>query len=327
MALSAANGAVKSAAASPLLKTSRNPAWVLEQVQRSGDAALGQQRGLHAVLGHEGVGDGLGGGNVAETNRRRGRGACAAQSDRVRQAMPIEPHQSSRHRRRDQARYRDAVPRRIPFHQVLAAAEDLVAQHDRRDDLATGRAGEFTGRERHRNVIAGMSAEVAGLGVHVVVEIENADEGAVGQGGIGGAGPANAPDHRALRCAAGPFHHREQRTRGWLMQRGKSAADGVEQQELGLIEDGRRQYLRREPRAPSPRAARRPLACPCVRLRSRSYPARCTVSRRPCHAPRPGNTQRGFRAPSARAKAVASLKRMGKNNKMAKLQLSYACAL
>ena len=156
----------------------------------------------------------------------------------MRQAVPIEPHQSPRHRRRDQARNRDAVPRRISLHQFLAAAENLVAQHDRRDDLATGRAGEFAGRERHRNVIAGMSAEVAGLGVHVVVEIENADEGAVGEGGIGGAGAASSPDHRALRCAAAPFHHREQGTRGWLMERGKSAADGVEQQELGLIDDG-----------------------------------------------------------------------------------------
>ena len=92
MALSAASGAVRSAAASPFAENFANPARVSEKGQRSGDAALGQQSGLHAVLGDEGVGDGLGGGNVAETNRRRGRGARAAQSNRVRQAMPIEPH-------------------------------------------------------------------------------------------------------------------------------------------------------------------------------------------------------------------------------------------
>ena len=218
-------------------------ARVLEQVQRTGDAALGQQRGLHAVLRHQRVGDGFGGGNVAEAHGGRGRGACAAQRDGVRQALPIEPHQPAGHRRCDQSRHGDAVPRRVPLHQLLAAAEDLVAQHDRGNHLAAGRAIELAGRERHRNVVAGMAAEVAGLGIDVVVEIEDAHQGAIGEGGIGGAGAMRPADHRALRRAARPFHHREQGTRGWFIERGEAAADGVEQQKLGLVADGRREIV------------------------------------------------------------------------------------
>ena len=93
---------------------------------------------------------------------------------------------------------------------------------------------ELAGRERHRNVVAGMAAEVAGLGVDVVVEIENAHQRPVGERGIGGAGEMRPADHRALRRAARPFHHREQGARGRFVERRKAAADGVEQQELGL---------------------------------------------------------------------------------------------
>ena len=46
------------------------------------------------------------------------------------------------------------------------------------------------------------------------------------------------PMHRALRRAAGLRHGRDHGARGFLVERGIAAADGVEQQQLGLIEYG-----------------------------------------------------------------------------------------
>jgi len=152
----------------------------------------------------------------------------------------VEPHQAARHRGRRQTRDRHAVPGRIALHQLLAAAENLVAEHDRGDDFAPRRAGEFAGRERDGNVVARMAAEIAAPGVDVVVEVENAHERAVGERGVGCAGPTRLADDRALRRAARCLHHLEQGARGLLVERRKAAADGVEQQKLGLADGGLR---------------------------------------------------------------------------------------
>jgi hypothetical protein len=108
-----------------------------------------------------------------EAHRGRGRGARRAERDGVGKTSAVEPHQAARHRGRRQTRDRDAVPGGIALHQLLAAAENLVAEHHRGDDFAPARAGELAGRERHRNVVAGMAAEVAAL--------EDAHERAVGE--------------------------------------------------------------------------------------------------------------------------------------------------
>ena len=85
-----------------------------------------------------------------------------------------------------------------------------------------------------------MAAEVAALGVDVVVEVENAHERAVGEHSVGRGGPPRAADDRALRRAARCLHHRKQGARGLLVKCRKAAADGVEQQKLGLEDGGLR---------------------------------------------------------------------------------------
>ncbi len=221
-----------------------HPARVLEQVERTGDAALRQQRRLHAVLRHQRVGDRLGGGDVAEAHRGRGRRARSAERNGVRQPRPVEPDQAAGHRRRREPRDGHAVPGGIALHQFLGSAENLVAEHDGGDDLAPRRAGKLAGRERHRDVVAGMAAEIAGLGADIVVEIEDADQRAVGERGIGRAGAVRAADHGALRRTTGRGHHRKQRLRRFLVERREATADGVEQEQLRLGHGGLGQVLR-----------------------------------------------------------------------------------
>ena len=68
------------------------PARVLEQIERAGDAMRGQQRRLHAVLGHERVGDRLGGGNAPRTApRSRSRHAPRSKRWRGRDAVGRVP--------------------------------------------------------------------------------------------------------------------------------------------------------------------------------------------------------------------------------------------
>ena len=54
-------------------------------------------------------------------------------------------------------------------------------------------ASQLAGGQRHRNVVAWMPAKIAGLGVDVVVEVENAHQRAVGERGVGRAGLARWP--------------------------------------------------------------------------------------------------------------------------------------
>ena len=150
----------------------------------------------------------------------------------------VEPHQARGHGRRREARHHDAVPVAVVVHGVLEPAVDLVADHDRRQHVAAGRAGELGRRQRDRDVVARVAADLAALGVGVVVEVEDADERAVEQHRAGRAGLGRAADHRALRRAAGLRHGRDHRARGFLVERGIAAADGVEQQQLRLMERG-----------------------------------------------------------------------------------------
>ena len=160
-----------------------------------------------------------------------------------------------------------------------------------------------------------MPAEISGPCVHVVVEIEDAHEGAVGKDGIGGAGamrPADAPctasappDCPPPRAGHTRMVHRTRRSRSRWCRATRSLAWS---RTAGVgPRCGRR--------APSRRAARRSPARPRALPRFPSYPSRRIVSRCVCHTPRAGHSQQGFRPPSARAKALFALKRVGKNNK------------
>jgi hypothetical protein len=170
--------------------------------------------------------------------------------------------------RRREPRDGDAVPGGIALHQFLGTAEDLVAEHDRGDELAPRRAAELSGRERYRDVVAGMAAEIAGLGADIVVEIENAHERAVGERRIGRAGAVRAADDGALRRAARCFDHFEQGLRRFLVEGREAAADGVEQQQLRLGDGGFGQIFRARAEHPCRQLLDRP-------RRLDHVPARC----------------------------------------------------
>ena len=107
--------------------------------------------------------------------------AYAAERHGVREGEAIEPQQARRHRRRHEAGDHDAVPVDGVVRRVLEPAVDFVADHDRGQQVGPRRAGELGRGERDRNVVARVAADVAGGGVDVVVEVENADQRAVEQ--------------------------------------------------------------------------------------------------------------------------------------------------
>src|SRR5215475_819322 len=81
------------------------------------------------------------------------------------------------------------------------------------------------------------------------------------------------------------------------------------------------------PRAPMPRAARRRPVHPRARPHMSSYPSPVVVSALWVIRRDRERANRGFRLPSARAKADALLKSTGDSQQMPKLQLSFACGL
>src|SRR5438874_9376188 len=89
-----------------------------------------------------------------------------------------------------------------------------------------------------------MAADLAALGVDVVVEIENANECAVDQDRIRRAGLDRGAEHRALRQPAQVLERVEHGLRGFFGEGRKAAADRVEQQQLGLTDGRGRNVLR-----------------------------------------------------------------------------------
>ena len=169
-------------------------------------------------------------------HHQRCRRPRAAQRDGIRQYHAVEAHQACRDRGRRETGDHDAVPVTVVLQGFLEPAVDFVADDDRRQHVAPGRAGELAGGQRDRDVVARMAADLAALGVDVVVEVKDADQRAVEQHGAGGAGLGRTADDRALRRAAGLGHGRDHRARGLFVERGIAAADGVEQQELRLLQ-------------------------------------------------------------------------------------------
>ncbi len=127
-----------------------------------------------------------------------------------------ESHQAAGDRRRDQTRCGDAVPWADAIHGLLQPGVELIAEHDRREDLAPRALPRAADGQRNRDVVARMSARFRlsmGFADDVVVEIEHANEDAVQQYGLRHAGPRGLADHRAwpgdsgmalsAACAAG----------------------------------------------------------------------------------------------------------------------------
>ena len=105
---------------------------------------------------------------------------------------------------------------------------------------------QLGGGERDRNIVARMAAAGAALRVradHIVVEIEDADQRAVGEHRARRAHAARMAEHRALRFLAERVERRQHRTRAVIIQRRKTAAERIEQQELGPLDGALRKIL------------------------------------------------------------------------------------
>jgi hypothetical protein len=230
---------VENVASGPAREYRSEPALGFEQVERAGDALCRKQRRLHAVLGDQRVGDVLCRGNATLAHRDRRRSARYAERNAVRELVVGQPHQPAGDGRRDHAGNADAVPHRIRIHQCFAAAVDFVREHDRGEKIASGRTGELRGGERDRDIVARVAAAGAALRVrahHIVVEIEDADQRAVGKHRARRAHAMGMAEHRALRFLTERVERRQHRTGAVIIQRGKTAAERIEQQELGLLD-------------------------------------------------------------------------------------------
>ena len=105
---------------------------------------------------------------------------------------------------------------------------------------------QLGGGERGGDIVARMAAAGAALRVradHIVVEIEDADQRAVGKHRARCAHAAPMAEHRALRFLAERVERRQHRTRAVVIQCGKAAAERVEQQELGPLDGAVRKIL------------------------------------------------------------------------------------
>ena len=164
-----------------------------------------------------------------------------------------QPHQPAGDGRRDHTGNADAVPHRVRIHQCFAAAVDFVSEHDGGEEIASGRLGQLGGGERDRNIVARMAAAGAALRVradHIVVEIEDADQRAVGEHRARRAHAMGMAEHRALRFLAERVERRQHRTGAVIIQRGKTAAERIEQQELGPLDGALRKILGTQCREP-----------------------------------------------------------------------------
>ena len=91
-----------------------------------------------------------------------------------------------------------------------------------------------------------MAAAGAALRVradHIVIEIEDADQRAVGEHRARRAHAARVAEHRALRLLAERGERRQHRTRTVIVERGETAAERIEQQELGPRDGALRKIL------------------------------------------------------------------------------------
>jgi hypothetical protein len=166
--------------------------------------------------------------------------------NRVSELIFTQPQQPTGDGRRDDTGDGNAVPQRIGLHQRFAAAIDFVGEHDGGEKIAPGRFGQLRGGERDRNIVARVAAAGAALRMRaddVVVEIEDADQRAVGEHRARRAHAARMAEHRALRLFAERVERRQHRTRAIIIQRGKAAAECVEQQELGPRDGALRKIL------------------------------------------------------------------------------------
>jgi hypothetical protein len=140
--------------------------------------------------------------------------------------VAIKPHQAAGHRRRRQPGNADAVPHRVGVHQRFAAAVDFVAEDHRGDKVKSARAGKLGGGERNWNIVAWMAAACAALRMgadHIVIEIEHADEGAIGEHGIRCVHSQRMTEHRALRGTAERCERRHDRAGDVVIERRKAA--------------------------------------------------------------------------------------------------------
>jgi hypothetical protein len=150
-----------------------------------------------------------------------------------------QPHQPAGDGRRDDTGNGDAVPYRVRIHQRFAAAVDFISEHDDGEKIASGRSGKLGGGERDRDIVARMAAAGAALRVrahHIVVEIEDADQRAVGEHRARRAHAGRMAEYRASRFFAQRVECRQHRTGAVIIQRRETAAERIEQQELGPLD-------------------------------------------------------------------------------------------
>jgi hypothetical protein len=248
MKFSAGSGAPRISAAdsASVREHGFEPALRLEQVERPGHASRRQQRRLHSALRDQRVGDRLRRRDGAFAHRDRSRRAHGAECNGVRELFRVQAEQPPRHCGRGEPRNADAVPRRVGCHQRLAAAVDFAADEDRGQKIAAARAGELGGGERHRNIVARMAAAGAAMGMradHVIVEVEHANERAVGEHRVRRAHFRRPTEHGALRLVAERGQRRQHGAGALVIARRKTAADRVEKNEFGLLDRARRKLL------------------------------------------------------------------------------------
>ncbi len=98
-----------------------------------------------------------------------------------------------------------------------------------------------------------MAAAGAALRVradHIIVEIEDADQRAVGEHRARRAHATRVAEHRALRFLAERVERRQHRPGAAIIQRGETTAERIEQQELGPLDGALRKILGAQCREP-----------------------------------------------------------------------------
>jgi hypothetical protein len=136
-------------------------------------------------------------------------------------------------------------PQRLQIDGIADTAKYLVSEHGGRDRFLAAALHPFRHREHRRNAVARMS-RFAGAGI-AVVEVEVPDHHAVGEGGELRARSLPA-DHDGGGTAARHFSRRLARDPGGLaIVAAERAADGVDDQALGLSDDLLREMFVTQP--------------------------------------------------------------------------------